>query len=118
MNKTFEELSLWGCKVDEALNRVVNDRKLFIYCLKAFSQDEGFPNLKKQIEKQDYSNAFTTAHTLKGVAGNLSLIPLYKSISIIVEALRNKEYEEINGMCTNVMEKYDSFRNIIAKLNA
>lgn len=117
MNEVFNELSLWGCKIDDALNRLVNDKELFVYCLKTFSEDEGFDNLKASIEKKDYSQAFTTAHTLKGVAGNLSLIPLYDSISAIVEALRNKDYENINNMCTEILEHFKNYKNIVVKLN-
>lgn len=42
------------------------------------------------MQAKDLPAAFTAAHTLKGVTGNLSLNVLYRSLLPLVEALRGQ----------------------------
>lgn len=118
MSETFNELRCWGCKIDTALNRLVNDEELFLDCIRIFAQEDGFEKLETHITNQEYSEAFATAHTLKGVAGNLSLMPLYDSISAVVEALRNKDYQGLENMYSKVMGHFESFKKIVKNTNA
>ena len=84
----FQKLRDWGCAVDEALSRVVDDKELYRDCLIMFADDEGFAALGKHLEGHSLQAAFDTAHTLKGVSGNLGLTPMFDTISDIVEPLR------------------------------
>ena len=45
----------------------------------------------KFLHLVDLDGAFEAAHTLKGVAGNLGLTPLYRSVCAVVEPLRIRE---------------------------
>lgn len=55
---------------------------------KKFLEDDSFATLKEGLEKQDAEVAFRAAHTLKGVAQNLSLDNLYRPAFELTESLR------------------------------
>lgn len=39
MNKLYGELRGWGCDVDGALERVINDDELYLACLQSIAHD-------------------------------------------------------------------------------
>lgn len=44
--------------------------------------------MMRAIKQKDYGKAFQCAHTLKGIAGKLSMDKLYECTILLVEALR------------------------------
>lgn len=73
--------------------------------LKKFEQDPSYFLLQKALEQKDHQQAFIAAHSLKGLAQNLSLDPLYESAARITELLRNgwdesalEHFEELSGI--------------------
>lgn len=78
-----------GIDVDDALARLMQNEGLLSRLLSAFLQDGNFARLQEALAKGDVSGAFTAAHTLKGVAGNLSLRDLFARVSEVVECLRS-----------------------------
>ncbi len=78
---TVEQLRNYGANVDEALKRCMNNEGFYLRLVKKAMQDPYCDQLKEAIEAKDFDRAFELAHALKGVAGNLSLTPLYKSRS-------------------------------------
>ena len=78
-----------GIDVDDALARLMQNEGLFLRLLRAFLQDGNFARVQEALAKGDVSSAFAAAHTLKGVAGNLSLRDLFARVSEVVECLRS-----------------------------
>lgn len=72
------------------VHRFADNEALYLKFLKKFDEDKTFPQLKQVLEVGNYADAFFYAHTLKGVAGNLSLTSLAAMIEPIVEALRDE----------------------------
>ena len=62
-----------GVDVDGALARLMQNEGLLTRLLRAFLQDTNFDQLQQALAARDGKAAFAAAHTLKGVAGNLSL---------------------------------------------
>lgn len=88
MDKRLIELKSWGCDIDGAMERFLDDEEFYFECYAKVLEDPGFEYLKEAIEKHDVRLGFENAHTLKGVVANLGLTSLYKIISDIVEPLR------------------------------
>lgn len=57
---------------------------------KKFLEDDSFANLQKGLADKDAETAFRAAHTLKGVAQNLSLDNLYRPAFDLTESLRGR----------------------------
>lgn len=87
MNK--EKLESVGINVEEALERFSGVEDLYERFLKKFLYDPEFATLEKALSESDFETAFTACHTMKGVVGNLSIIPLYKLVFEETEYLRN-----------------------------
>ena len=62
----------------DGVKRVVNNTKLYVKLLAKFRNDNKLDNLEAAIAANDMEKARNEAHTIKGVAANLSLTELYK----------------------------------------
>jgi HPt (histidine-containing phosphotransfer) domain-containing protein len=63
---------------DEGLKRVMNNAKLYARLLGKFKDDTNLANLIVHLSAGDLEKAQIAAHTLKGIAANLSLIELFE----------------------------------------
>ena len=62
---------------EEGKKRVMNNVKLYVKLLTKFKSDTNLEELYSFVETQDWEKAQVSAHTIKGVAANLSLIELF-----------------------------------------
>ena len=79
-----------GGNYEKALQTLMNDT-FVLKLLKKFAEGNYYDELKKARDENDIPHIFAITHTLKGVAGNLSLSPIYEKASAICEATRNKK---------------------------
>jgi HPt (histidine-containing phosphotransfer) domain-containing protein len=63
---------------DEGVGRVMNNAGLYHKLLAKFKTETSLDEIFTRLSEGDYENAQTAAHTIKGVAGNLSLIELFR----------------------------------------
>jgi two-component system sensor histidine kinase/response regulator len=87
--------------MEEGLKRVVNNKKLYIKLLTKFRKETSLNEFLDFIEAKDYEKAQISAHTLKGVTGNLSLAALYEQAIAIEVQLKNKTVED--GAVENII---------------
>ena len=62
--------------MDDAMSRLNNNKKLYMTLLKKFDGNAMLADLLGKIKSGDISAAEASAHTLKGLAANLSLSDL------------------------------------------
>jgi len=62
----------------EGVKRVMNNSKLYVKLLVKFKDDKNLAELDEAIVAGDLTKAQASAHTLKGLAANLSLTELFK----------------------------------------
>jgi HPt (histidine-containing phosphotransfer) domain-containing protein len=62
----------------EGLGRVLNNAKLYVKLLNKFKTDMNCDKLQETLQGRDYEKAQAQAHTIKGVAANLSFPELFK----------------------------------------
>jgi HPt (histidine-containing phosphotransfer) domain-containing protein len=75
---------------EEGLKRVMNNTKLYVRLLAKFKADTKLDELSAQLEAGDYEKAQITAHTVKGVAANLSLTELFERIRDLESQIKEK----------------------------
>ena len=71
-----------------------------------FLADQSYQLLESSLRSEDFEEAFRAAHTLKGVAQNLSFTRLYQSSHEITEALRTKQYDQAARLFSRVEADY------------
>jgi len=95
-----------GINYDTGVNRFAGNAAMFEKFLLKFPDDPTFPDLKAAIAGDDADQAFRLAHTLKGVAGNLSFDELLKNLNPVVETLRAGDITTARGLFPPVESSY------------
>ena len=81
---------MFGGDYEDVSRRLPSEKLIEKFFLK-FQDDKSYENLQNALKEGDYEEAFRAAHTLKGVAQNLSFKNLGQSSSSLTEALRAKK---------------------------
>ena len=95
MTEVLQRLIRWGGDPRSALYRLAGDRELYWKLLCRYSEEKEWEEVPRQLEQGDIVKAFRGTHTLKGVAANLGLLPLYDLLSFLTELLREQEEDQI-----------------------
>ncbi|MEG2199653.1 MAG: Hpt domain-containing protein [Anaerovorax sp.] len=112
MTEMIEKLKEYGGDVTGIKDRFLNDMDLYKKCLVVFLEDPSFEKLSEALLETDYAKAFEYAHTLKGVAGNMGLTPIYQVICNMVEALRKNEYSGLQDDYQELMYQLEKVREL------
>ena len=105
-----------GVAPEPVVRRLINGSIVEKYLLK-FINDGTYHQLSEMVRQGQYSQAAQAAHTLKGLALNLELIPLAKESAALLEELRLPDPvpEKIDDAFEKLSETY---RTVIGKLQA
>lgn len=100
----IDDIGQLGANIEDALERFMNNAALYERMLKKLPDVLEKSQVKPYFNLGDYETAEKNAHTLKGVAGNLSLDPLYEGYSGIVSLLREKKITEAGELLEKTLE--------------
>lgn len=123
MDEVFKKkLEESGADVDITLKRFMGNEAIYMKFILKFLEDKNYNIIMDSLEKKDYAGAFSGAHSLKGVSGNLGLTPVYELSSQITELLRDKSEQEVDTEkleeARNGLQKaYCRFKEIIKEYN-
>ncbi len=101
-----EKLIASGINYDMGLKRFAGKVPLYEKYLRQFIEDPNFPKLQEEMEREDYEEAFKTAHALKGVIGTLSMDKLFAAVCELVEALRVKDADSSKELMLRAEQEY------------
>ena len=104
-----------GGDYNDILHRFMKENIIHKIVLK-IPQDNNMALLEESWAKKDYKTAFRAMHTLKGVAVNLGFTALYNVSNALTEKLRSQEYDNLDGLITDVKKQYDIVIEAIAAL--
>lgn len=113
MGIIFQKLEEWGCDVEGALERFLEDEELYMTCLETVISDSAFEKLGVALEEQKVAEAFDYAHTLKGVFANLGLTPMFTIVEKIVEPLRSGSAENLQETYKSLLEANEHLKLIL-----
>lgn len=103
--------------IQGSLARFSNFEPMYIKYLKRFNTEPTYDALKAAVEAKDFGAIETSAHTLKGIAGNLGLNNLYTSFNSIVQAVRAQEHDKAITLCHEVDVQVEQVKAAIAQLD-
>lgn len=84
----LDDLKAMGFDTDDALARFMGNEDLYKRMLKKLPAAIKDINIPVDFDDDNYDDITKGAHTIKGVTGNLSVTPLYKAYTEIVNELR------------------------------
>lgn len=98
----------YGADYQTTLGRFMGNEAMYLRILDMLFRDENLARLGDALDRGDLPAAFACAHTLKGVAGNLGLEPLYRSVCAILEPLRaEQEREDYPALYQSIQTEYE-----------
>lgn len=109
--KTFYETI--GGNYEEIMGRFMKEERVLKF-VRRFADDGSFALLKRSLAEKNAEEAFRAAHTIKGVAQNLSFTALYEKAEPLTNILRNGSFEIGNLFC----ELEEIYERIIAAIAA
>lgn len=103
-----------GVNLETALERFLGNEALLERFLRKFLEDKSFGEIITAMELNHSEDAFKAAHTLKGVAGNLSIDSVYHAVIPIVEALRNNDLNTARELLPELEKSYHAVIDVLA----
>ena len=102
--------------INDAMSRLNNNKKLYIMLLKKFDGNGMLDDLLSKIASGDASAAEASAHTLKGVAANLSLADLREKTETVDTLLKAGDLNvDVEGMKESVSQTVEAVAAWIAE---
>ena len=114
MSELYDKLKGLGCDVEKALERFLDDGDLYLTCLQAFAEDEGFEKLGEAIKADNHDEIFQQAHTLKGVSANLELATVYQPVAQIVADIRAERFDRFDELYAQTLAAQAQLKELIA----
>lgn len=101
---------------ESAIARVGGNEGLYKKLLAKFEGSVDMQGFKDAIEKGDYKAAGDVAHAAKGVAGNLSLTAFFDQSVIVMNQLREDNYDpnEVSKFETLFEETKNAINDMLA----
>jgi len=114
--------SLPGLDIADAMDRLVGNVGLFLSLLKMISDDypKYLSSLSVAFSSGDFELAAREAHTIKGVAGNLSMVDIYNlaiQLELMLKEGRTEHIEDQLSILRNKFEEIVSSVLILEVLN-
>lgn len=97
---------------EDVTDRLGSDSLTEKFILK-FLNDKTFDALKQAVADGDITASFKAAHTLKGVAANLSFTLLFESTGRLTEQLRSMTEPADEALMNDVAECYQTVISVI-----
>lgn len=115
--KQINALLLRDTDYQGAINRLCGDEKLYLMCLEDFLNDPTMAEIGTAIDQEKWDDAFTAAHALKGLAGNLGFIPLMHATGQLVVLIRGGRISELSEALNDLLSCYrditDGIKDVI-----
>lgn len=107
-----------GVEYEEVLKRFMGKEDFYLRMLKKFLNDKNYEGLKQAVDDKNWTDAFTYAHTVKGLCGNLGLGSIMDYVSPLTEELRAEPYDEetIQNHMKHVTKAYEKTVEVIQSL--
>lgn len=114
----LQALKTCGTDLGGVSRRFAGNETLYVACLDAFLKDQTLEELKEAITNEAWGEAFTAAHALKGLAGNMGFVPLFHSTGELVMLIRVGRISEIGEEFHKVDRYYKEIVNAISVCDA
>lgn len=100
----------------EAMERFCGNEALYERLALKFLDDPHFAELEQALSDKDAQAAYRAAHSLKGVAGNLSLWCLYDQSCRLCDALRASDLDTAERILPDARVAYDAVGRTLGQL--
>lgn len=89
----FAQLDRLGIHTQEALGRFMGNETLFLTFIRQLPEKLDFSGIRRGLEEEDEDAFYMNVHNLKGLAGNLSIGPIYDCAQAILVEFRASKFQ-------------------------
>lgn len=108
MNDQTARLAEYGIDYTGAMERFGDNEALFVRLASKYANDPHFDRLDAALSSGDAPTAAREAHSLKGVAGNLSFVRLYDLAARVTDALRADDLDSARALMPELRESHEA----------
>ncbi|MBQ9367538.1 MAG: Hpt domain-containing protein [Victivallales bacterium] len=112
---TIDDLIAFGADTQEGVKRCMNKEDFYLRMVKKVPAEPNFQKLYDSLAAGDLAAAFDAAHTIKGVAGNLSLTPIFTPASELTELLRTRTQADYAPLVDAIRKGRDELELLCSK---
>lgn len=109
----LQNLLLLETDVDGAMKRFSSNAALYTSLLIEFPKDETMNSLIKALQDENWDAAYTAAHALKGLAGNMGFVPLFHASGELVLLIRKGKIDDVADTFKKVKKSYTNIVDVI-----
>lgn len=107
-NDQMAYLQRYGIDYAEAMDRFGGNEDLFVRLATKYLNDPHFRALEAAMAEGDAAAGEREAHSLKGVAGNLSFTQLYDLATRITDALRSDDLAGAQALMPELKQSHEA----------
>ena len=89
----FQQMDRLGVHTQEALDRFMNNETLFLSFVCQLPDKLDLTRIRQELETEDEEAFYINVHNLKGMAGNLSIEPIYECAQAILVEFRSSKFK-------------------------
>ena len=115
--KLYDLQDIINIDIKGSLERFSNYEPMYLKYLKKFVCEPTFDEFLKAIDSGNAEAIENTAHTLKGICGNLGLSDLFDIYNKIVQEVRKGDLKEAQETAIKAIDDTKKYKNALAKLD-
>lgn len=89
----FQQMDRLGVHTQEALDRFMGNETLFLTFVRQLPDKLDLTRIRQGLEAEDEEAFYINVHNLKGMAGNLSIGPVYDCAQAILVEFRTSKFK-------------------------
>lgn len=113
----FARMERMGVHTQDALSRFMGNERLFLSFVRQLPEKLDFTCLRQELEDEDEESFYINVHNLKGMAGNLSIEPIYNCTQAILEEFRSSRFKNKMKLETLICETETKGQALKALIN-
>lgn len=117
MNTLLQQLQELGAETEQTVLRFSNHVEIYQKYLLKFPEEPTMQHLKTAMQQKNYISAQKAAHTLKGLAGNLGLLPIFDIAADLSDTLKSENFTQSEEIFAELLAQYRVFSDCISHWN-
>lgn len=100
----FAQMDRLGVHTQEAIDRFMGNEALFLSFVCKLPEKLDFTRIHSGLEEEDEDAFYLHVHSLKGMAGNLGLVPIYDCAQAILVEFRTSKFKNKKKLAALLQE--------------
>ena len=102
--KLFEQMERLGMNTQEALGRFMGNKPLFLSFVRQLPDKLDLTRIRQALDAEDEDTFYMGVHNLKGLAANLSIVPISDCAQAILVEYRGTKFKNKKKLFTLLRE--------------